>query len=79
MPMPVEFVADSEPWCKYTLDDGTVLRIRVMLVKCQRDGVDSEGKPKYGLQMQQVCDITPSDLAIASAKEEQARKVEQSK
>lgn len=74
MPMPVEFVADSEPWCKYTLDDGTVLRIRVMLVKVTRDGVDVNGNPNYQLQMQQVCDVTPSDLAIASAKEEQVRK-----
>lgn len=72
--VPVEFVAEAEPWCKYVLDDGSVVRVRVMLVKVTRDGLDANGNPNYQLQMQQVCDLTPSDLAIASAKEEQTRK-----
>jgi hypothetical protein len=71
MAVPVEFVADKEPWCQYTLDDGSVIRIRIMLVKCVRDGLNAEGKPQYGLQMQNVCDVTPSDLAVQSATEEQ--------
>lgn len=79
MPTPVNFVADAEPWCSYTLDDGSVVKLRVMLVRCQRDGLNEQGQPQYLFQMQQVLDVMPSDLAVASAKEEQARKVEQSK
>lgn len=74
MSTPVEFVADKEPWCQYTLDDGTILRVRIMLVKVQRDGLDAQGQPKYMLGMQQVTDCTPSELAIASAKEEERAK-----
>lgn len=70
MAMPVEFVADAEPWCRYTLDDGSVVRIRVMLVRCTRDGLNEDGSPKYELQLQQIVDVTPSDLAVQSAKEE---------
>lgn len=72
--MPVEFVADKEPWCQYTLDDGTVIKVRIMLTKAARDGIDGQGNPKYLLSFQQVCECMPSDLALASAKEEQARK-----
>lgn len=74
MPTPVEFVADKEPWCQYTLDDGSIVRIRIMLVKCLRDGLNEIGQPKYQLSMQQVVDCTPSELAIASAKEEERTK-----
>lgn len=74
MATPVEFVADKEPWCQYTLDDGTILRVRVMLVRAIRNGLDANGQPLYNLNMQQVIDCTPSEPAIASAKEEEAAK-----
>lgn len=74
MPTPVEFVADKEPWCQYTLDDGSIVRVRVMLVRVIRDGLNEQGHPKYLLNMQQIVDCTPSELATASAKEEERAK-----
>lgn len=50
------------------------LRVRVMLVRAIRNGLDANGQPLYNLNMQQVIDCTPSEPAIASAKEEEAAK-----
>lgn len=70
----VEFVADKEPWCQYTLDDGSIIRARIMLVRVTRDGLLPNGRPNYELHMQQVLDCTPSELATTSATEEQRAK-----
>lgn len=35
MPKQLNFVADAEPWCRYTLEDGTEIKVRIMLVKAR--------------------------------------------
>ena len=64
----LEFVADKEPWAQYTLENGAVIRIRVMLVRVANDGIWGRengncGLPKLNLGMQQVMDIEwPQDI-----------------
>jgi hypothetical protein len=60
MSNPLCYVADAEPWASYTLEDGTRLRVKVVLVKVFRVGVDDAGGPKYECQFQQILDVTPS-------------------
>ena len=64
------FVADQEPWTQYTLENGAVIRIRVMLVKVINEGkINPDGSPQYQLQCQQVMDITwPEDIQRDIAK-----------
>lgn len=66
----LEFVADKEPWAQYTLENGTVVRIRVMLVKVINEGkFNPDGSPQYQVQCQQVMDITwPEDIQRDIAK-----------
>jgi hypothetical protein len=54
----------SEKWSEFTLEDGTVLRIKTSLVSAVRiDGeFDQEGNPSYSLKMQpQVAVISVPD------------------
>ena len=66
----LQYVADQEPWAQYTLENGTVVRIRVMLVKVINEGkFNPDGSPQYQLQCQQVMDITwPEDIQRDIAK-----------
>jgi hypothetical protein len=66
----LQFVADQEPWTQYTLENGAVIRIRVMLVKVINEGkINPDGSPQYQLQCQQVMDITwPEDIQRDIAK-----------
>lgn len=61
----LNFVADAEPWCQYTLDDGSTVRVRVMLVKAEQLGYhesgEMQGLPNIQLRFQQVMDWSPTD------------------
>lgn len=67
-PQFLDFVADSEPWAQYRLEDGTVIRVRVMLVKCiNRNEYGEDGYPIYQMQFSQVLDVTWPDHVKAEA------------
>jgi hypothetical protein len=64
------FVADQEPWTQYTLENGAVIRVRLVLVKAIDEGeLLPDGTPRYQCQFQQVMDITwPEDIQREIAK-----------
>jgi hypothetical protein len=68
-PKLLEYVARSEPWCVYELEDGSILKIRLMVVKIIETGqYDANGYHVYAINHQQVTDITWADSVEAEAK-----------
>lgn len=62
---PVETNQSSERWNEYLLEDGTVLKMKLVLQKVLRvDGeYDGEGNPVYIMQSTNVSTVTaPDDL-----------------
>jgi hypothetical protein len=55
----VRFESTSEPWTEYTLEDGSVVRCRLMVIAAKRrEGeFNEQGKPIYDLEMQQIVHI----------------------
>lgn len=47
MAKPLEFIPEREPWNVYLLDNGTELRVRLVLTRIERNGTDPNGKPAY--------------------------------
>ena len=60
----VQVSESNEKWSEFTLEDGTILRIKTSLVSAIRiDGeFDQEGNPSYALKMQPM-------IAVISAPE----------
>ncbi len=60
---PVEVNQSSERWNEYLLEDGTVMKMKLVLKKVLRvDGeFDSEGNPVYIMQSTNVSSITAPD------------------
>lgn len=61
----LDFAAERENWNVYRLEDGTVVKMRIMLAAVKRDGSDEKGEPKYQLSWQQAIHIEASELAKA--------------
>lgn len=57
---PVEVNQSSEKWNEYLLEDGTVLKMKLILKKVLRvdDEFDAEGNPVYVMQSTNVSTIT---------------------
>lgn len=70
-PRMMEFVAESEPWAQYKLENGAILRVRPVLVKViDRDQYDpNNGFPIYQLELQQMLDMTWPDDIVAEAEQ----------
>ncbi len=61
----VTFAAVQEPWTVYRLEDGTTLRVRLILVRATETGkLTAEGLPERQCQFQQVMDITPPQAPV---------------
>jgi hypothetical protein len=74
-PKLVEYAAKSEPWCEYQLEDGTILRVRIMVCKViDEDKFTDDGYPQYQLRMQQVIDMTWSPQVEKDAATRRAAK-----
>lgn len=60
---PVEVTQSSERWNEYLLEDGTVMKMKLVLKKVLRvDGeFDGEGNPVYIMQSTNVSSITAPD------------------
>jgi hypothetical protein len=58
-PHQIDFAVDKEPMGRYTLEDGTVLTIKNVLMKVLYKGVNDKGFPQYDLGMQNVVDVEP--------------------
>ena len=57
----LEFTAEREGWNLYQIEDGTKLRIRLILTNVKRDGNDEHGNPKYLFQHAVVGSVEHSD------------------
>ena len=69
-PHQMDFIAKAEPWCVYELEDGTIVRARLVLTKIIDEGKKTEnGFPVYQLAFQQICDTTFPDHIVAAANE----------
>ena len=57
---PVEVNHASEKWNEYLLEDGTVLKMKLILKKILRveNEVDAEGNPVYVMQTTNVTSVT---------------------
>ena len=67
-PKLVEFRTQTEPWCVYELEDGSLVRIRSLVIKIINEGkFDAEGYPMYQLKHVQIVDMTWSDAVEAEA------------
>lgn len=61
----IEFESKGEPWNQYTLEDGTQLKIKVVLLGAVRlDEYNDHGQPIYQFQLQQLvgADVPPELL-----------------
>ena len=65
----LEFVAKQEPWCVYELEDGTIIRARLVITKIiATDQLDANGLPLFNLQFQQITDVTHTEAAVDAAR-----------
>jgi hypothetical protein len=56
----VKVVQSDEPWSEYTLEDGTKLRMKQVVVNVVKlDKVDDSGNPIYSIQSQQTLSVIP--------------------
>ena len=65
MTEPLNFATEQEPWNVYRLEDGTVIRAKIVMTRVMvREGVKTdEGFPVYDLRWQHIVDVTPSELS----------------
>jgi hypothetical protein len=62
---PVGFRASGEHWNEYLLDDGSVVRIKLVVTEVLKvkDMYDQQGNPAYVVQHSQVTNVdAPDDL-----------------
>lgn len=52
------FQPKQEPWSEYTLEDGSIVRLRTIITKVHRTSkIDDKGFPVYEVQTQCTLDI----------------------
>lgn len=56
----IGFEEIKEGWNYYKLDDGTTLKLKIVLVKIIDEGKDSQGNPIHGIQSTHVVGVNPS-------------------
>lgn len=59
----INFVAESEPWNYYELEDKTILKTRFILIKVILDGVDEANNPIYSFNSDTILGaLVPDEL-----------------
>ncbi len=55
----VEIVSSNEHWNDYLLEDGNVIRVKVVVssIKKHKTFIDEEGIPRYVLKSQLIIDV----------------------
>lgn len=68
MPEPLNFVTEQEPWNIYRLEDGTIIRAKIVMTQVTlREGEKMpDGSPIYDLRWQHIVDVTPSEISKTS-------------
>ncbi len=57
----LNYVAEAEPWNVYRLEDGSTVRVKVVLTRVEFNGLDADGKPNYQLGFQQIIDVVAGE------------------
>lgn len=58
---PVKVTTSSEPWAEFTLEDGTTVKAKmVMLDSARLDTFTANGEPVYQFQFQYIVGVTPA-------------------
>jgi hypothetical protein len=59
----VDVVAQKEPWTEYELEDGSIVKVRTVLLDCLRidDEYDNDGNPVYMLKANGTMSVTAPD------------------
>jgi hypothetical protein len=58
----VSFEGVAEPFSQYTLEDGTTVKVKMIMVDAVRlDTHDDQGNPVYQFQFQHVIGIVPAE------------------
>jgi hypothetical protein len=74
-PKLLKFNAKQEPWAEYELEDGSIVRVRVVMVKVIEDGkFDEQGYPVHQLKFNQLIDVIWTDTVEAEAAQRRAAK-----
>ena len=61
-PKLLDFVAEQEPWNVYRLENGTVIRAKIIMTRIVDTGaLTAEGEPFYQLKWQHIIDVTFPD------------------
>lgn len=47
-PIPIKIVSVNEPWCEATLEDGTIIRAKLVFVSIYRHIDPNTGEPVFG-------------------------------
>lgn len=55
----IDFDVIKEDWNLYKIEDGTILKLKLVFIKVIREGVDSVGNPIYSINSQNVVGIIP--------------------
>jgi len=59
----IDFVAESEPWNYYELEDKTIIKTRFILIKVVLEGVDEANNPMYSFNSDIVMGaLVPDEL-----------------
>ncbi len=61
---PYNFVAEQEPWSVYRLEDGTVIRAKIVMsrVTLRENERTPEGYPVYDLKWTHIVDVCPPEM-----------------
>lgn len=66
---PIKFQTETEAWGEYTLEDGSTIHVRLVLMRVTVDDkspFNPDGSVRYLCNFQQVMDVDVSDLAKQS-------------
>ncbi|HEX5508937.1 MAG TPA: hypothetical protein VFX37_10580 [Pseudolabrys sp.] len=61
MPESLHYVAEAEPWATYRLEDGSVIRVKIVMTHIHLEGFLPDGRPNYRINFQQIVDVTPGE------------------
>ena len=61
MPQLLNYVAEAEPWNTYRVEDGSTIRVKIVLTRIEFKGLNDNGQPDYQLGFQQIVDVVPGE------------------
>jgi hypothetical protein len=66
MGRPIDYTAERESWNVYHLDDGTVLRAKLVITRIERVGTKEDGCPLYKFENALITQVEAAEPAPAA-------------